>query len=65
MCICVCLVFGVRIHTVKLVCVFCAVVCSCNPLQTEIPFIIKKNQIEKRIFGSRPDEITFFKQAAV
>lgn len=33
--------------------------------QTEMPFVIKKNQIEKRIFGSQPDEITFFKQAAV
>lgn len=33
--------------------------------QAEMPFVIKKNQIEKRVFGSQPDEITFFKQAAV
>lgn len=27
------------------------------------PYVIKKNQIEKRKFGSQPDEIPFFKEA--
>lgn len=31
----------------------------------EMPFVIKKNPIEKGALGSRPAEITFFKQAAV
>lgn len=30
-----------------------------------MPFVIKKNPIEKGALGSRPAEITFFKQAAV
>lgn len=33
--------------------------------RTETPFVIETNQIEKQAFGRRPDEISFFKQAAV